>query len=84
MERRASPEESSVVVDKSSEKRSPTCFWKSSRSSISWSWVPSMDMTWFLRMLIRPRNEPWFSVVAGIFCFWSGRGVNEENTMMRK
>lgn len=76
MERSASPEEeeeeeeeSSEVEDKSSEKRSPMCFWKSSRSSISWSWLPSMDITWFLRMLIRPRNEPWllFSVVAGIF-----------------
>ena len=47
---------------------SVSCFWKRSRcwSSCSWSWVASMDITWFLRMLIRPRNEPWFSV-AGIF-----------------
>ncbi|KAJ0824207.1 hypothetical protein HanRHA438_Chr17g0790001 [Helianthus annuus] len=42
---------------KSSERRSVTCFWNCSTSSISCSYA-----TWFRRMLIRLRKDPWLSV----------------------
>uniref|UniRef100_A0A2P2IIT9 Uncharacterized protein n=1 Tax=Rhizophora mucronata TaxID=61149 RepID=A0A2P2IIT9_RHIMU len=67
IDKRASPDAtSSPGGDKKSAKRSATCFWSSSRSSSSCSW--SMDITWFRRMLILPRNDCWFSV-AGMFQF---------------
>lgn len=79
MERRASgggtsEESAAAVADEGgggtrSVNRSETFFWKSSRSSSSWSWLLSMAATVLRRILIRFRNEPWLSAARIIFVF---------------